>query len=352
MYSGEFLSPVATLFPGFLPEESEVARFELLLPHQWSRPHKPVFIHLAGTGDHYFWRRRYTMALPLLKEGGVGSLLLENPFYGSRKPKAQVRSQLQHVSDLLVMGLALILECHLLLLWLEGDGLGPVGLTGISMGGHNASLAAALHPKPLPVVPCLSWTTASCVFTKGVLSSAVCWEALERQLASDDDGALGRLFRGVVCEVAGREKPSASTATPPSAATRDPVSWGNVPTAAIDCSVVVAGQTGLPRTLLAPATRQLAPTADTLLTMEAVLDYSTHLRYFPVPMAPNLATFLVAKDDLYIPRDSVADVWALWPGCSVQYIEGGHVISCIAKQPHFRNALYNVLEKMAINHVA
>ena len=46
------------------------------------------------------------------------------------------RSQLHHVSDLLVMGLALIMECHLLLPWLEGEGLGPVGLTGISMGGH------------------------------------------------------------------------------------------------------------------------------------------------------------------------------------------------------------------------
>lgn len=27
-------------------------RFELLLPRVWNRSHKPVFIHLAGTGDH------------------------------------------------------------------------------------------------------------------------------------------------------------------------------------------------------------------------------------------------------------------------------------------------------------
>ncbi len=61
---------------------------------------------------------------------------MENPFYGSRKPPGQVRSQLQHVSDLFVMGLALIFECLVLLKWLEGEGLGPVGLTGLSMGGH------------------------------------------------------------------------------------------------------------------------------------------------------------------------------------------------------------------------
>lgn len=66
-------------------------------------------------------------------------MLLENPFYGSRKPPGQIRSQLHHVSDLFVMGLALIFECLVLLEWLEGEGLGPVGLTGVSMGGHVSS---------------------------------------------------------------------------------------------------------------------------------------------------------------------------------------------------------------------
>lgn len=75
-------------------------------------------------------------ALPLLKDEGIGALLLENPYYGSRKPKGQRRSQLNQVSDILVMGLALILECNVLIGWLEKEGLGPVGLTGISMGGH------------------------------------------------------------------------------------------------------------------------------------------------------------------------------------------------------------------------
>ena len=50
------------------------------------------------------------MALPLLRERGVASLLLENPFYGLRKPKAQLRSSLRNVSDLFVMGASLMLE--------------------------------------------------------------------------------------------------------------------------------------------------------------------------------------------------------------------------------------------------
>lgn len=76
------------------------------------------------------------MALPLLKKENMAALVLENPFYGNRKPQRQTASQLLHVSDLLAMGLSLMLECLVLKRWLEGEGLGPVGLTGLSMGGH------------------------------------------------------------------------------------------------------------------------------------------------------------------------------------------------------------------------
>lgn len=40
------------------------------------------------------------------------------------------------MSDLFVMGGALILESAALLHWLEREGYGPLGMTGISMGGH------------------------------------------------------------------------------------------------------------------------------------------------------------------------------------------------------------------------
>lgn len=75
------------------------------------------------------------MAMPLLKNG-IAAVLVENPYYGLRKPKDQVRSSLHHVSDIFVMGGCLILECIVLLRWCERMGLGPLGVTGISMGGH------------------------------------------------------------------------------------------------------------------------------------------------------------------------------------------------------------------------
>ena len=40
------------------------------------------------------------------------------------------------MSDLFVMGGALVLESAALLHWLEREGYGPLGMTGISMGGH------------------------------------------------------------------------------------------------------------------------------------------------------------------------------------------------------------------------
>lgn len=76
------------------------------------------------------------------------------------------RSNLNNVSDIFVMGGCLMLENLVLLHWCEKNGLGPLGVTGLSMGGHNASLAATNWPKPLVLVPCLSWSTASPVFTQ------------------------------------------------------------------------------------------------------------------------------------------------------------------------------------------
>lgn len=48
-----------------------------------------------------------------------------------------------------------------------------------------ASLAACNWHKPLCVVPCLSWSTASNVFTSGVMAQSINWDVLETQYFSD-----------------------------------------------------------------------------------------------------------------------------------------------------------------------
>ena len=49
-----------------------------------------------------------------------------------------------------------------------------------------ASLAATNWPKPISLVPCLSWSTASPVFTQGVMSASINWELLESQYFSNE----------------------------------------------------------------------------------------------------------------------------------------------------------------------
>ncbi|KAJ2942777.1 hypothetical protein O0L34_g14965 [Tuta absoluta] len=183
---GYFITPLEKYLPGIVPEIAQKAHFQAILPIHWPQPGvKPMCLHLAGTGDHFFWRRRNLMVKPLLKEAGIGGIILENPFYGLRKPTDQVRSSLHNVSDIFVMGGCLILESLVLFHWCERNGLGPLGVTGLSMGGHMASLAATNWPKPLVLVPCLSWSTASAVFLQGVMSQSINWDLLEDQYLSD-----------------------------------------------------------------------------------------------------------------------------------------------------------------------
>ena len=112
-------------------------------------------------------------------------MLLENPYYGLRRPRGQLRSSLHHVSDLFIMGAALIMEGHTLLSWAEDRGCWPLACHGVSMGGHMASLAASAWPKPVALVPCMAWTSGSVTFCQGVMAGAVPWPLLRHQLTGD-----------------------------------------------------------------------------------------------------------------------------------------------------------------------
>lgn len=79
-----------------------------------------------------------------MKEAGLGAIILENPFYGKRKPADQRRSSLHNVSDIFVMGGCLIMESLVLFNFCERMGFGPLGITGLSMGGHMGKLHTLL----------------------------------------------------------------------------------------------------------------------------------------------------------------------------------------------------------------
>ncbi|WAQ99307.1 ABD18-like protein [Mya arenaria] len=138
LLEGHFLSPVNDHCPGIMPKDVEVARFEMVLPNEWKSDLRPI------------------------------------------------RSSLHHVTDLFVMGAGLIMESNILFNWLDRQGYGPLGATGVSMGGHMASLGACSWHKPISLIPCLAGSTAAGVFTHGVLSTAIPWKILEKQYQDVD----------------------------------------------------------------------------------------------------------------------------------------------------------------------
>lgn len=305
---GHFDTPLYSWLPNLVNPNIKTARFEFLYPQNWQnlnidkgkKQHsvkqlvtqlglKPVCIHMAGTGDHGFGRRRELIAKPLLKSSGIASLILENPYYGTRKPKEQMGSGLLHVTDLFILGCCIILESQILLRWLKEQGFGPLGLTGISMGGHMACLAASNWPEPITLVPCLSWTSSSVVWTEGVLSKSIPWKTLEMQLIKDfkeleeiyNDFSEQTINKSNDIKVKLKEKRKifADTKMKTKKSTKDD---------------------------------KLA-----MLFMKEVMDQFTHLGNYSTPVDPSLATFFVAENDAYYPTANLTPMTEIWPGCEV-----------------------------------
>ncbi|XP_025729942.1 protein ABHD18 isoform X2 [Callorhinus ursinus] len=387
---GHFVSPMAHYVPDIMPIESVIARFQLIVPKEWNSKYKPVCIHLAGTGDHHYWRRRTLMARPMIKEARMASLLLENPYYGCRKPKDQIRSSLKNVSDLFVMGGALVLESAALLHWLEREGYGPLGMTGISMGGHMASLAVSNWPKPMPLIPCLSWSTASGVFTTGVLSKSINWRELEKQYYTQtvyeeeiihmleycgtDSFKMGQEFvkrfpisadkltnlnvvsRTLNLDMTGQvvsQKPSEchKSSKPSISATSERLLLQD--TSKMQCfnqtlSTNKSNYTSCnPQSyhLLSKEQRRNNLQKESLIFMKGVMDECTHVANFSVPVDPSLIIVVQAKEDAYIPRTGVRSLQEIWPGCEIRYLEGGHISAYLFKQGLFRRAIYDAFER-------
>jgi hypothetical protein len=168
---GTFRSPNAD----HLPPAAQTARVLLVTR---DGDHKgPAVVHMAATGDEGYRRRLVSLARPLLARG-VSSVILENPYYGARRPKGQTGVSIRTVADLLHMGTGSILEGVALVEWLARSGFGPVGVTGVSMGGQMAATIAALVEQPIAAVPCLPSHSATVVFCEGLLSRGVVWSAL------------------------------------------------------------------------------------------------------------------------------------------------------------------------------
>ncbi|XP_044285078.1 protein ABHD18 isoform X2 [Varanus komodoensis] len=286
------------------------------------------------------------------------------------------------------MGGALVLESAALLHWLEREGYGPLGMTGISMGGHMASLAVSNWPKPLPLIPCLSWSTASGVFTTGVLSKAVNWRELEKQYYTHsvyEEEIIQMLeYCGTDSFKMGQDFVKNSPSSVDSLSNLDL----NSSMLNLDSrSKVVSSEAGYclsanKNTLSASAEGMLVQEApniqcinqtfstssssnkdfsseqkrlisgkssslqrESLMFMKGVMDECTHVANFSVPVDPTMIIVVQAKEDAYIPRTGVRSLQEIWPGCEIRYLDGGHVSAYLFKQGLFRQAIYDAYER-------
>jgi dienelactone hydrolase len=169
LVEGSFESPEERL-----PDCARVARVRMLLPEGEPRA---LAVHLAASGDQGF-AVRLRFAAPLLARG-IGAVVLENPYYGERRPANQVGPAVRSVSDLHLMGAATFQEGRALLRWArEGLGLPLVGVTGFSMGGQLAAMVGASVPYPCAVVPMAPTCSPDSVLKRSFVRHVAHWAAL------------------------------------------------------------------------------------------------------------------------------------------------------------------------------
>lgn len=173
--TGTFLSPAFELLHD---DATRTARIEVLRPASSMRA---LCLHLASSGEEGFMRRR-TFALPLVKRG-IGAVILENPFYGRRRPKGQQGYFVRSVAEQLMMNRATVREARALLAHYRGEGVEKLAVSGYSMGGFMSALTATRCSFPVAVIPCAAGLSPAPVFVEGVLSRSIEWRSL-----SESDG--------------------------------------------------------------------------------------------------------------------------------------------------------------------
>ena len=137
----------------------------------------PLVLIMPASGDEGFQYRKKKLAFPLA-EKGIGSILIEIPFYGKRRPPTQELTHIQLVSDFLLMIYLSIQEGRSLLHSFYKNGFSHLGVTGLSMGGFAAGGIAASLPFPTATVCALAGNTIADTMAYGTCFENCIWESL------------------------------------------------------------------------------------------------------------------------------------------------------------------------------
>ncbi|WP_438029930.1 alpha/beta hydrolase family protein [Sorangium sp. So ce233] len=181
----------AAACPGLPPCASTafVRRIAPAAPERGRR--RPVYVALAASGEEGF-ASRTRLWRPLAAREGIEVILLENALYGLRRPAGQRATAIRTVAEHLLMNLATVEETRALVEHLAREGYERIGVGGFSMGGASAALAAAVTARPLAVAVIGAGRSVVPVFTEGMLSISIEFEALGGAAAART--RLGALF--------------------------------------------------------------------------------------------------------------------------------------------------------------
>src|SRR5271165_3668026 len=140
----------------------------------WSRDgNTTACVVLAASRDEgYRVRERVFGALT---RRGIDLYFLENPYYGLRR-NGRGPSDIT-VADHGLMALGMVLEARALLERLNTK-YQKLAVAGYSMGGHMAAITAAVTPLPVACAALATGASASSIYTRGLLSWSVDFEAL------------------------------------------------------------------------------------------------------------------------------------------------------------------------------
>ena len=179
MTNGTFISPANK----YLPSESKIAYVRKVMPKN-ANANTPVVVHFPGTGDEGFRRREFFLAVPLAKKG-IGSIILESPYYGERRPHGQNGMYIQEASDLFKMVHTMFEEGRSIIDHLEREGFKKIITTGFSMGGVLSVMTSYNHYGVSGVVPCVTPHSPHPVFLEQTLKDAINWDALWKTLPNN-----------------------------------------------------------------------------------------------------------------------------------------------------------------------
>ena len=169
---GKFRSP---FYQEHLPSESLMAYFRMMLPT--CMENCPIVVHPATTRENGYKGREKNART--LAKAGIGSVLMENPFGGRRRPACQPTATLRKLSDFVLLCGAAIEESRSLLLWLRRQGYQRLAVVGISKGGYIASVAGILSSFPVAIVTIVAPHNGIVVFVDGLTSGLCDWNKLK-----------------------------------------------------------------------------------------------------------------------------------------------------------------------------